>query len=91
MFGELIIPAAVGGVVGSARFGKNIWPTITPIKGALFGAALGLGYAMLRSRGGISGNIDMQRKFFSPQQGYNQVLYTRSISAGGVFDGITLT
>ncbi|KKM71798.1 hypothetical protein LCGC14_1427030 [marine sediment metagenome] len=91
MFGELIIPAVVGGVVGSTRFGKNIWPTITPMKAAAVGAGLGLGYAMLRSNSGISGNIDMQRKFFSRGQGYRQALYTRSISAGGVFDGIRLT
>ncbi len=90
MFGALIIPAAVGGIIGSTKFGKNIWPAITPMKAAILGAGLGFGYEVLRSRSGISGNIDMQRKYFSRDQGYNQVLYQRSISAGGLFDSIRL-
>ncbi len=93
MFGAIIIPAAVGGVIGSTRFGERIWPGTTMIKGALLGAGLGFGYAVLRSKSGVSGimgNIDMQRKYFSPEQGYRQVVYQRSISAGGLFDSIRL-
>ncbi len=99
MFGALIIPAIVGGAVGSTSFGRNIWPQATAGKGALVGAGLGLGYSLLKSNGVsrypghryVSGNIDQQRKFYSRQQGEAQALYTRSISAGGIFDGICLT
>ena len=91
MFGALIVPATVGGVIGSTRFGKQVWPGITPMKAALLGAGLGFGYSVLRSKSGITGNIDMQRRYFSRKQGLNQALYQRSISAGGLFDGIRLT
>ena len=91
MFGALILPAAVGAVLGSTRTGQRVWPKVTLAKGALAGLGLGFIYSVLRSKSGISGNIDMQRKFFSPTQGARQVLYQRSISAGGLFDRIRLT
>ena len=90
MFGALIIPAAVGGILASTKVGRSIWANATPLKGALLGAGLGIGYSVLRSNSGISGNIDMQRKYFGATQGARQALYQRSISAGGLFDKIRL-
>ena len=90
MFGALIVPAVVGGIVGSTRQIHQAWPGATAMKGALLGAGLGFAYSILRSQSGISGNIDMQRKYFGATQGARQALYQRSISAGGLFDKIRL-
>ena len=90
MFGALIIPAAIGGIVGGTKQIHQAWPGATAMKGAMLGAGLGVAYSVLRSKTGISGNIDMQRKYFGKQQGLNQAVYQRSISAGGIFDSIRL-
>ena len=90
MFGALVIPAVIGGVVGSTDAVRKVWPTGNATKGALVGLGAGLAYSILRANPGISENIDMQRKYFSPGQGVRQALYRRSISAGGLFDRIRL-